>query len=93
MRFEWDEAKSERNARERGLPFALAPRLFEGPVVEADDPRDWGERRVKAVGVIEGREYVVVYTQRGEARRIISFRDAARPERDLYWRTLRSGMR
>ncbi len=40
MRFEWDEAKPERNARERGLPFALAVRVFEGPVVEADDPRD-----------------------------------------------------
>ncbi|MFO1047292.1 MAG: BrnT family toxin [Geminicoccaceae bacterium] len=91
MRYEWDHAKSEANARERGLDFALAVRLFEGPTLEARDPRQWGEIRVKAIGVIEGRELVVVYTDRGDMRRIISFRDAARAERQLYWREIRAG--
>jgi len=88
MRFEWDEAKSARNEAERGLPFDLARRLLTGPVVEALDPRSWSEQRVKAIGMIDGRAFVVVFTDRGEARRIISFRDAHRQERELYWRAL-----
>lgn len=91
MRYEWDSAKSERNERERGLGFELAPRLFEGPTLEAKDPRHWSEARVKAIGVIEGRVLVVVYTERGDTRRIISFRDAARVERRAYWRMLKAG--
>jgi uncharacterized DUF497 family protein len=89
MQFEWDPAKAERNRLERGLPFELATRLFDGPVVEATDPRDWDETRIKAIGVIDGREYVVVYVDRGERRRIISLRDAAAKERRLYWEALR----
>jgi uncharacterized DUF497 family protein len=90
MRFIWDDGKSARNERERGLPFTLAQRLFDGPIVEADDPRDWGERRVKAIGVIDGREYVVIYTDRKDGRRIISFRDAKRQERRTFWLALRA---
>lgn len=92
MVFEWNEGKSERNARDRGLPFSLARRLFDGPVVEAVDLRDWDEVRVKAFGVIDGRGYVVVYTDRDGVRRIISFRDASRSERAFYWRRLRAGV-
>ena len=65
------------------------PRAFHA-TLEAQDPRHWGEARVKAIGVIEGRVLVVVYTDRGDARRIISFRDAARAERRAYWRRLRA---
>jgi hypothetical protein len=89
MGFEWDEAKAARNAIERGLPFELAARLFDGPVVEADDPRPWPERRVKAIGPIDGRLCVVACTDRGEARRITLLRGAHRDERALYWRILR----
>lgn len=88
MLFEWDATKSERNARERGLPFELASRLFDRPTVELVDPRPWSEKRVKAIGVIDGREYVVVYTERAEVRRLISFRDAHRKERDFFWRMM-----
>jgi uncharacterized protein len=84
-------SESARNAQERGLPFSLAQRLFEGPTVEAVDPRDWGETRVKAIGVIDGHAFVVVYADRGSVRRLISFRDVDRKERALYWRALRAG--
>jgi uncharacterized protein len=57
--FEWDEAKSRRNERERGLPFELAMAMFAGPTLErADLRRDYGERRIIAIGAIGGRCFV-----------------------------------
>jgi len=85
MIFEWDEAKSARNARERGLPFEIAAALFDGPVLESPDGRrDYGEARVKAVGMVNRVVMVCVYTDRGDVRRIISLRVANRKERDGY---------
>jgi len=85
MEFEWDEAKSERNRIERGLPFGLAVELFEGPVVErADNRRDYGEVRIQAIGRVGSVTLLCVYTDRGEVRRVISLRDANRRERNAY---------
>jgi uncharacterized protein len=85
MDFEWDEAKSERNRIERGLPFDLAMRLFDGFVsLEPDMRRDYGEMRVRAVGVVGDLTLHCVYTDRGETRRIISLRVANRRERRGY---------
>jgi uncharacterized DUF497 family protein len=71
MRFGWDPPKSDRNTRERGLPFAVAMALFDGPTLEVDDTRhDYGERRIIAYGVVAGRVLVCVYhlaRQRGGA--------------------------
>jgi len=73
--FEWDEAKSARNLRERGFDFEFVTGIFDGPVVDEEDPRrDYGERRFHATGQMEGRFFVVVYTWRGDRRRIISAR-------------------
>jgi uncharacterized DUF497 family protein len=85
MEFEWDEAKSERNRIERGLPFDLAEALFNGPLVErTDDRRDYGEVRVQVIGQIGTSILVCVYTDRDGVRRIISLRDANRRERNAY---------
>jgi uncharacterized protein len=43
-----------------------------------------GEARRKAIGLIEGRVFTVVYVQRGEAIRIISARRANATERKVY---------
>jgi uncharacterized protein len=43
-----------------------------------------GEKRFLAVGLLEGRCVTVVYTIRGEAIRIISFRRARHEERQEY---------
>jgi uncharacterized protein len=85
MRFGWDPAKSERNARERGLPFDIAMALFDGATIEFDDRRrDYGERRIIAYGSVAGRVLVCVYTWRGTAddpiRWIISLRKANKGE-------------
>lgn len=85
MDFVWDQAKSERNRWERRLPFELAIELFRGSVIEqVDNRRDYGEKRVKAIGRAEGRTLACIYTDRGDIRRIISLRDASRRERDGY---------
>lgn len=83
--FEWDEAKSRRNFRERGFDFEFATRIFDGPCIEEDDARkDYGERRIVATGKIEESIFVVVYTRRSGRHRIISARPAKRKERDEY---------
>jgi len=85
MVFEWDEAKSQRNFADRRLPFDVAVVLFDGPTLEAiDDRRDYGELRMKAVGIVRTVCLVCVYTDRGDVRRIISLRSANRKERDDY---------
>ncbi len=85
MDFEWDEAKSERNRLQRGLPFALSMLLFEGRTLErVDERQDYGETRIQAIGMLGGRTLLCVYTDRGAVRRIISLRYANRRERDAY---------
>ena len=91
MAFEWDGRKSAVNLAKHGVDFADAARMFEAPVLERlDDREDYGETRIAAVGVVEGRELFVVYTMRGENRRIISARKANRHERHAYQQALRA---
>lgn len=88
VRFEWDAAKSARNETARGLSFELAVRLFAGDVLEAIDARrDYGEKRIVAIGRSGNRILTCVYTDRGESRRIISLRYASRKERNAYHQT------
>jgi uncharacterized DUF497 family protein len=85
MLFEWDDAKSEKNRRERGFGFDFAALIFEGPVIEWCDVREvWGEPRIVAVGQVEGIILAVVYTDRGDTRRIISARRARKKEGKLW---------
>lgn len=78
MEFEWDEAKSEACFQARGFDFAHAARAFYDPkrLVETDARRDYGEDRLRLLGSIDGRLYVVVYTPKPHAVRIISARKA-----------------
>jgi hypothetical protein len=85
MHFEWDEAKSEKNRRERGFGFEVAALVFEGAVLEWCDIRDeWGESRVVAIGSAENRILAVIYTDRDGVRRIISARRARDKEEELW---------
>ena len=71
--FEWDEEKRWRNLDEHGVDFRDAALIFENPVVEAEDSRsDYGEIRIRALGHVDNEYYLVVYTWRGDNRRIIS---------------------
>ncbi len=73
MGFEWDEEKRLVNIVERGVDFRYVQRIFENPVIEADDGRnDYGESRIRALGHVDDAYYLVAYTWRGGHRRIIS---------------------
>lgn len=85
-RFEWDDAKAWSNLVKHGVPFAYAARVFLDPDVvdfDASKPED-GEVRRKAVGVIEGRLFTVVYTERDDVIRIISARRCNAAEARRY---------
>ena len=89
MRFSWDARKSNRNLRERGFDFEFATQIFDASTLErVDSRRDYGERRVIALGRAQRIVLTVVYTDRAEAgeinRRIISARNSNRSEREEY---------
>jgi uncharacterized protein len=96
VRFGWDGRKSARNLRERGFDFEFASQIFEGPTLEREDTRrDYGERRVIALGLAQGIALTVVYTDRAEAggglvRRIISARVSDHHERETYQKATRA---
>jgi uncharacterized DUF497 family protein len=71
----FDPAKREQTMRERGLDFARADELFAGPAISFEDVRrNYGEVRMVTVGLLDDRITIVVWTQGGSERRIISMR-------------------
>jgi hypothetical protein len=96
VRFGWDGRKSDRNLEERGFDFRFASRIFDGPTLEREDTRrDYGERRIIALGVVQGVHLTVVYTDRvetggGMVRRIVSARMSDRRERQAYQDAVRT---
>ena len=86
MEFEWDLVKNERNIEKHGIDFADAVRIFERPTLTAvDNRRDYGEKRIAAMGTVEDVILYVVYTVRNSVLRIISARRANRRERKKYF--------
>lgn len=73
MLIEFDPDKHAKTLAERGLDFARAVEVFAGVAVTVEDARlDYGETRMMTVGVLDGRMVVIVWTPRGQTRRIIS---------------------
>jgi uncharacterized DUF497 family protein len=92
MNFEWDESKSEACFRRRGFDFAYVARAFFDPVriVHADTRHSYGEDRYQLMGKVEGRVFMVVYTPRHDAMRIISARKANQREVMHYEKSSRN---
>ena len=90
MRYSWDEKKNRRNVQLHGIAFEDAVRIFEGLTVErVDDRYDYSGKRVYAIGVVNGLEVTVIYTDReGDERRIISAWRSEPHERRQYWRSI-----
>jgi uncharacterized DUF497 family protein len=75
------------NLRKHGISFEAAVLVFEGFVLEQQDQRfDHEEIRQTAIGVFNGAEIYIVFTDvTHNERRIISARRANRKERQDYW--------
>ena len=92
MQYCWDEGKNHRNIERRGIAFEDAKRIFEGPTLERIDDRfDYDETRVYAIGLVNGIEITVIYTDRGpNERRIISAWRSEPHERRAYWKNVKA---
>jgi Uncharacterized protein conserved in bacteria len=90
MRYTWDATKNRSNVKRRKIAFEDAKRIFEGPTVErVDDRFDYGEVRVYAIGLVNGLEITVIYTDRyGDERHIISAWRSEPHERRYYWQNI-----
>jgi len=78
MDFEWDRAKSDLCQSSRNFDFAYVISIFVDPnlLIEKDQCWDYGEERFRAIGLLESRVFVVIYTKRSMVIRIISARRA-----------------
>ncbi|MBS3779244.1 MAG: BrnT family toxin [Desulfovermiculus sp.] len=74
MEFKWGQNKSQECFTERGFDFAYVIRAFFDPnrLVQRDKRHDYGEKRYQLIGKIDERVFVVIYTPRKKAVRIIS---------------------
>lgn len=85
MQIEFDPNKRNVTLAERGLDFARAVELFSSHHFTAVDTREqYGEERFVTIGRLDGRMVVMVWTERGTARRIISMRKANDREEARY---------
>jgi uncharacterized DUF497 family protein len=73
MRVEWDKPKRLGNLEDHGVDFKDAELIFEGVFLEAEDKRnDYGGPRFRALDHVGDDYFMVAFTWRGDARRIIS---------------------
>ena len=85
MEIDYPHPKRDATLAERGLDMARAAEIFDGATLTVvDDRKDYGEIRRITIGFLDNRMVVMVWTQRGMARRIISLRKANERERKAY---------
>ena len=81
----FDPAKNARNVAERGIPFRLALRFeWSAALIGEDIRRNYGEKRLQALGFIGERLHMLVFTPRPPALHVISLRWANDRERIKY---------
>ncbi|WP_029459575.1 BrnT family toxin [Solidesulfovibrio alcoholivorans] len=89
MQFEWDETKRQANITKHDVDFLEAMELLaDAPIMHDDSRKDYGERRCQAVGIVDGKTLVVIFTIRESSFRIISARRANSRERRKYAKDL-----
>lgn len=89
MKIEFDPEKKAATLEQRGLDFSRAIDVFGGRhLTRTDDRQDYGETRFVTAGWLDERLVMVVWTPRGEARRIISMRKANDRETEILARAL-----
>ena len=87
MQFEWDENKAAKNLSKHKVLFSEAKTAFEDPLyIDFYDPdHSVTEHRYIRIGYsAQHRLLIVSYTERGNAIRLISAREATKKEREVY---------
>ena len=82
--FEWDEAKRLINIEKHRLDFEDAGLVFDGRPALHVPATSHDEARFASITMIGAKFYTVIWTQRGEHRRIISFRRSRDGEERAY---------
>ena len=88
VEYEWDDAKAAENRRRHGVDFRDSIMAIEDPhrLEEIDSRTEYGEERIRIIGMAVGKILFVVTTLRGDRTcRIISARRATRNEQDRYY--------
>lgn len=83
---EWDDRKNEINKRKHGISFETAAHVFEdiNRIEYFDEAHSADEDRFIVIGLVRNVLFVV-YTDRGDATRIISARKATEAETEVYY--------
>jgi uncharacterized DUF497 family protein len=77
MKLVFDDDKNRWNILKRGLSFERAADFdFSSALYAIDERRDYGERRIVALGYLEGRLHALCFTPVQGGIRVISFRKA-----------------
>ncbi len=85
MAISFDVAKNERNIATRGISFDRAIAFeWDSALIVEDTRKDYGERRFQALGLIDGRLHVLVFTPRTGKTHVISLRKANKREVKRY---------
>lgn len=95
MSIDYDENKRRLTLDNRGIDFADAVEVFnrdELLLTVLDDRMEYGEERWQTMGPLLGELVMIVWTPRGNTRRIISMRKCNDREKGKYHATVdRSG--
>ena len=85
MQYEWDENKREANLDKHDVDFLAALDFdWQTAMVYEDVRSEYDEQRLWALGVIQDRVHVLVFTRRESFVRIISLRKANQREARRY---------
>lgn len=84
MAFEYDPEKSASNKVKHGIDFDEAKVLWDDPERVKIQAKNLDEERSLVIGMINGKHWSAVITQRGESTRLISIRRSRIEEVRLY---------
>jgi len=83
--YEWNEDKRRANQKKHGVDFAaIFDFAWELALVAPDQRRHHTEERFRAISFVGVDLFVVVYTNRKHAVRVISMRRATNQEKRIY---------
>jgi uncharacterized DUF497 family protein len=84
MDIEFDPEKRNLTLRERGLDFADAGRIFDGPKFTLEDRFDYPEPRSLTFGLLDERMVMIAWTPTETGIRVISMRKCNDRERKKF---------